>query len=132
MTDNHLSLFCLVDGEATPFSVEVDRTKTVDHLKQLIKAKKTPEFDDFPADKLTLWRVSISDDTLARHRVSTPNDTLSQHQVSVPDDNDDEQPILLDNWSEKKKLNATAKLSKVFDTELLEDTIHIIIRHPLR
>ncbi|KAH7055035.1 hypothetical protein BKA57DRAFT_489829 [Linnemannia elongata] len=120
MTDNRLSLFCLVDGEATPFSVEVDRTKTIDHLKDLIKAKKTPEFDDIAADKLTLWRVSISDDMLI-HR-----------HVSIPDDNDNEQPILLDNWSEKKKLKATAKVSKVFEAELLEDTIHIIVGRPLR
>ncbi|KFH72875.1 hypothetical protein MVEG_00100 [Podila verticillata NRRL 6337] len=58
MTNNHLTLLCLVDGEATSraFSVDIDRTKSVDHLKKLIKSEKTPRFDDVAADELTLWR----------------------------------------------------------------------------
>ncbi|KAG9064225.1 hypothetical protein KI688_003413 [Linnemannia hyalina] len=44
-------------------------------------------------------------------------------------DDDDEQPILLDKVSEKK-LKATTKLAKAFDTELPEDTIHIIVQRP--
>ena len=31
-------------------------------LKDAIKAKKAPEFDNFPADKLKLWKVEIPDD----------------------------------------------------------------------
>ena len=56
MTDNCLTLFCLVDGEATSqaFSVEIDHTKTVDGLKKLIKTEKAPRFDDVAADELTL------------------------------------------------------------------------------
>ncbi|KAI1315212.1 hypothetical protein EDD11_001100 [Mortierella claussenii] len=37
MTDNQYILFCLVGGEATPFSVDIDSSKTVDHLKVAIK-----------------------------------------------------------------------------------------------
>ncbi|KAG0039254.1 hypothetical protein BGZ89_007933, partial [Linnemannia elongata] len=106
MTDNLLTLFCLVDGDSVPFSVDIDASKTVDHLKDAIKTKKAPRFDDVAADELTLWRVSIRDD----------------------DDND--LPVLLDTVPEKKKLKATAKLSKVFDTELPDDTIHIIVQRP--
>ncbi|KAF9176489.1 hypothetical protein BGZ50_000554, partial [Haplosporangium sp. Z 11] len=51
MTDKLLTLFCLVDGEATPFSV--------DHLKNAIKLKKTNGFNDVDTDKLILWHVSI-------------------------------------------------------------------------
>ncbi|KAG0372990.1 hypothetical protein BGX24_012316 [Mortierella sp. AD032] len=40
-------------------------TKTVYHLKDLIKAKKAIDFQDVDANKLTLWRVSIPDDNLA-------------------------------------------------------------------
>ncbi|KAF8926352.1 hypothetical protein BGZ58_011269, partial [Dissophora ornata] len=85
MIDNHFTLFCLVDGEATSnvFSVEIDPTKTVGGLKKVIKAKMTPRFDDVAADELTPWCVSIPDD-----------DDV---------DDDDEQSILLDNVSEKKK-----------------------------
>jgi hypothetical protein len=32
-----LTLFCIVDGESTPFSVVIDVSKTVDHLKETIK-----------------------------------------------------------------------------------------------
>lgn len=56
MTDNHLTLFCPVDGEATSraFSVDIDRTKSVDRLKKLFKSEKTPRFDDVAADELAL------------------------------------------------------------------------------
>ncbi|KAK3834551.1 MAG: hypothetical protein J3R72DRAFT_494472 [Linnemannia gamsii] len=82
-------------------SAKIDPIKTVDHLKDLIKAKKTNDFQDVDADKLTLWRVSI------------------------PDDDDNDFPILFDSVPEKK-LKAT-KLTKVLDAELPEDTIHIIV-----
>ncbi|KAG0028112.1 hypothetical protein BGZ82_008616 [Podila clonocystis] len=108
-SNGNIILFCIVDGEphSRAFSVEIDPTKTVDHLKKLIKAEKTNDFSDIDADKLTLWKVSISDDG-----------------------DDDERLILFDRVSEKKKLKTTTKLSKVFDAELPNDTIHILVRHP--
>ncbi|KAG0195634.1 hypothetical protein BGX28_000948, partial [Mortierella sp. GBA30] len=110
MTDNHLTLFCLVDGEAmfNAFPVSTTTTTTIGELKKVIKAEKTPEFDDLAADKLTLWRVT----------------------VAIADDNE-ELPILLDNLREKKKLSpATRIFSKMFTEELPEETIHIIIQRP--
>ncbi|KAK5796982.1 hypothetical protein F5H01DRAFT_401214 [Linnemannia elongata] len=70
MNDNHLTLFCLVDGEATSnaFPVEIESTKTIGDLKGLIKTKKTNDFQD---------------------------------------------------------------LSMVFDADLPEDTIHVIVQRPL-
>ncbi|GJJ79277.1 hypothetical protein EMPS_11638 [Entomortierella parvispora] len=43
-------------------------------------------------------------------------------------------PIFINNIPEgdKKKLKATSKLSKVFATELPEDTIHIIVQRPVQ
>ncbi|KAI8344982.1 hypothetical protein B0O80DRAFT_476327, partial [Mortierella sp. GBAus27b] len=41
MTDNPLTLFCLVDGETTSFPVEIESTRTVGDLKKLIKAEQT-------------------------------------------------------------------------------------------
>jgi len=89
----------------------MDPTKTVDHLKNLIKTKKAPEFDDIAADKLTLWRVSIP----------------------IVDD-DDEPPILLDNVTDedKKRLGPAMRLSKVFSKDLPEEMIHIIVERPPR
>ncbi|KAF9089137.1 hypothetical protein BGX23_006905 [Mortierella sp. AD031] len=107
MTDNHLTLFCLVDGEATAnaFSIKIPLNDTVDDLKNFIKAKKTPEFDDIAADKLTLWCVS----------------------VAITDD-DEELPISLDSLNEKKKLGPATRLSKVFPEDLPDETINIIVQ----
>ncbi|KAF9951961.1 hypothetical protein BGZ70_000791 [Mortierella alpina] len=111
MTDNLLTLFCLVDGEATSnaFPVSASTTTTVGELKDLIKAKKAIDFQDVDADKLTLSRVNIP----------------------IIDD-DDETPIALDhvNKSDKKKLGPATRLSKVFPEELPEETVHIIIQRP--
>ncbi|KAG0059739.1 hypothetical protein BGZ89_000156 [Linnemannia elongata] len=111
MTNNPLTLFCLVDGEGTSnaFSVKIASTDTVDDLKEHIKTKKSPEFDDIAADKLTLWSVSIPDD-----------------------DDDDEIPIVLDNVNnkDKKKLRATRGLLEVFLDKPPKNTIHVIVQRP--
>ncbi|KAH7050407.1 hypothetical protein BKA57DRAFT_527951 [Linnemannia elongata] len=108
MTDN-LTLFCLVDGlpSSRTFEIEASATRTIAHLKDLIKTKQTPAFDDITVDQLSLWRVS----------------------VAVTDD-DNEAPILLDNLPMKKKLRATNKLRMVFDADFPEDTIHVIVQRP--
>ncbi|KAF9323098.1 hypothetical protein BG006_001763 [Podila minutissima] len=106
MSDNPLKLFCVVDGETTPFPITIDSTKTIGDLKDLIKAALTPQFDDITAKDLILWRVIDSDN------------------------NDDETPIFLDNQPNKEKLRATKKLFMVFDAELPEDTIHVIVKQP--
>ncbi|KAF9310238.1 hypothetical protein BG003_008776, partial [Podila horticola] len=61
MADIHHTLFCLVDGEATSnaFPIEIMPTKTIGHLKDLIKVKKPNDFRDIDANNLTLWRVTI-------------------------------------------------------------------------
>jgi hypothetical protein len=61
MPKTSITLFCLVKGETTAnaFSVRIKKNKLIGDLKKVIKAKKAPEFDHFPADKLKLWRVSI-------------------------------------------------------------------------
>jgi hypothetical protein len=112
MADSRLTLFCLVDGEATSnaFSIKIPSNDTVDDLKDLIKTKKTPEFDDIAADKLALWRVSIPD----------------------ADDVDDDLPVLLLNISDndKKKLKATRELSDVFNEKPAKRMIHILVQRP--
>ncbi|KAF8925641.1 hypothetical protein BGZ58_000631 [Dissophora ornata] len=99
MTDNHFTLFCLVDGESTSqaFSVEIDRSKTVGHLKKAIKAEKANNFHDVDADELTLWRVSISDDNHGssisidslddKTHLNNPRTLLSKLFPVSPDDN---------------------------------------------
>jgi len=111
MTDNLLTLFCLVDGEATSnaFSVKILSSDTVDDLKDLIKTKKAPRFDDVAADELTLWRVSIL--------ITRDNSEI---------------PILFNNIAkeEKEKLHPADDLSDIFDEKPPKKTIHIIVQRP--
>ena len=55
----NLNLFCLVDGESTSsaFSVKISTKDTVDDLKNHIKTKKSPRFDDIAVDELVLVQV---------------------------------------------------------------------------
>ncbi|KAF9943650.1 hypothetical protein BGZ65_000560, partial [Modicella reniformis] len=102
---------CLVEGESTSraFEIEVpEATTTVSNLRDEIKIKKSPEFDDIDAYKLNLWKVS----------------------VPVTDDNEG-QPAQLDTLHAEKLSRPTRKLSSVFSREdLPEDTIHIVVRRP--
>ncbi|GBB85990.1 hypothetical protein RclHR1_12420004 [Rhizophagus clarus] len=54
-----ITLLYLVKGNsiANAFSVKVSRDKPIDELKKTIKTEKAPEFDNFPADRLRLWKV---------------------------------------------------------------------------
>ncbi|KAF9344405.1 hypothetical protein BGX26_004416 [Mortierella sp. AD094] len=110
MTNNLLTLFCLVDGESTSFPVKIESTETIGGLKKAIKDENSIAFADVDAKMLSLWRVSIP----------------------VPEDDDNELPILLNNivTKDKKKLGPTTRLSKVFPAELPDETIHIIVQRP--
>ncbi|KAG0247919.1 hypothetical protein BG011_000730, partial [Mortierella polycephala] len=90
MTDNRMSLFCLVDGEATSNAFPVHQNSRPP--QGLIKARQSPDFDDIVAKSLSLWRVSIS----------------------LLDDDDDEMLLLLDTLTEKKKLRPATDLDEVF------------------
>jgi hypothetical protein len=59
-----ITLLCLVKGNtlANAFSVKISREEPISELKKAIKAEKAPEFDNFPADKLKPWKVTIPDD----------------------------------------------------------------------
>ncbi|KAF9949114.1 hypothetical protein BGZ65_007581 [Modicella reniformis] len=55
---NNLTIWCVVDGESTPFPVDIPAVRTVGHLKKEIKKEK-PNFFALDADKLALWKVSL-------------------------------------------------------------------------
>ncbi|KAF9377839.1 hypothetical protein CPC16_011612, partial [Podila verticillata] len=109
MTDNRMSLFCLVDGESASsvFPVKLFPDDSIGDLKKLIKTEKSPEFDDIPADKLTLWRISI------------PVVPLNKHK-----------PIVLNESESATELNPTDDISDVFEEKPPEKTIHIIVQRP--
>ncbi|KAF9922108.1 hypothetical protein BGZ67_010720, partial [Mortierella alpina] len=109
MTDNLLTLFCLVDGEATSnaFSVKVPLSDTVDDLKEVIKNKKPVDFEHVDANNLTLWRVA--------HPVIAAN----KHQ-----------PVLLNAIDSHTELDPTDDICDVFEQQPPKKTIHIIVQRP--
>ncbi|KAG0262392.1 hypothetical protein BG011_010189 [Mortierella polycephala] len=108
---NILNLFCLTSGElaSNAFPVAISSDETVDVLKDLIKAEKTPKFDDIAANKLTLWRVTIP----------------------IDEDEDDE-IITATSITTKRLLKGTGKISKVFGIEILEDSTRLATKRLLK
>ncbi|KAG0347172.1 hypothetical protein BG004_008328, partial [Podila humilis] len=107
MTGSLLTLFCVVDGEAVPFSVKVAPTDSVDDLKKAIKAQKTIDFSDVDADKLTLWLGSIP--------IPPPKE---------------QKPIFLDEAESPTELGPSDDISDVFVETPPKKTIHIIVQRP--
>ncbi|KAF9315924.1 hypothetical protein BGZ91_005661, partial [Linnemannia elongata] len=107
MDTKPLTLFCLVDGEATTnvFPVEIESTKTIGDLKELIKTEKTNDFSDFDAEKLTLWCVSNTAVNLSSF-------------------------IKVDAHGHKTQLNnPRTRLSKLFP-ESFDDNMYILVQRP--
>jgi hypothetical protein len=110
MTTNLRTLFCVVDGEDTPFSVKISSTDTVDDLKNLIvNGNQGPAFREVATKDLILWRVSIP--------VNAKGNA-----------------IILDNVAEidKEKMAPTDDVGEVFKETPPKKTIHIIIQVPQR
>ncbi|KAG0050077.1 hypothetical protein BGZ83_005162 [Gryganskiella cystojenkinii] len=107
MTGKIFRLFCLVDGEDTPFSVKMhaNENDTVDDLKVAIKLKKAPRFEDIASSELKLWNVLIPFN--------------SRDVSSLPKD-------------DNSKLKANEKLFSVFGTEKDEDNIRVFVWRPPR
>ncbi|KAF9367146.1 hypothetical protein CPB97_006237, partial [Podila verticillata] len=108
MTDN-FNFFCVVDGESTLFSVEIEPSKTIGDLKDAIKAKKANDFSDVDADKLTLWKVSIP--------VAPKKE---RKEISLAD------------VASKEELDETDDVSLVFKEPPPKKIIHIIVQRPLQ
>ncbi|KAF8470482.1 hypothetical protein DFH94DRAFT_637655 [Russula ochroleuca] len=79
-----LELNCLVLGQDIKriFPVKIDGTESIGTLKEFIKDKKKPQFDNVPADSLEIFKVSFPVDknlgaSLKRFRPEDGNDDLS-------------------------------------------------------
>ncbi|KAF9319579.1 hypothetical protein BG006_002966, partial [Podila minutissima] len=109
MTDNHRTLFCLVDGEtpSSAFPVEIELTKTIGDLKKLIKTEKTNSFHDVDANELTLWRVSV------------PIVAANKHK-----------PFILTEIDSATELDPTDDISDIFEETPPKKTIHVIVQRP--
>ncbi|GET55418.1 kinase-like domain-containing protein [Rhizophagus irregularis DAOM 181602=DAOM 197198] len=101
-----ITLLCLVKGNmtASAFPININKGQLVGYLKKVIKAEKAPEFDNFPADKLRLWKVMI------------------------PSDQDDQLRNLI--LQDSDELLAIRKISKYFPDSPPEKHIHVIVKLP--
>ena len=77
------TLLCFIPGGKSVFSVEIDKTKIVDQLKDAIKKKKTQTLANVEADDLILYRVAIDSNLDNKRRKTTLmhlSENLAQHE----------------------------------------------------
>ncbi|KAJ8584000.1 hypothetical protein M405DRAFT_747732 [Rhizopogon salebrosus TDB-379] len=98
------NLNCLVLGDDPShiFEIKIAPTESVSALKKVIKAEKTPQFDDVPADHLTLWKIDIN--------------LGEDEQLDLPDDAEELKPV--------------TPLSKVFLVTPEDEHLHIMVLRP--
>ena len=103
-----ITLFCLVyhdtdaGADEAPFAVKTNDEETLSELKDLIKAKKSPEFENLAANRLKLWKWNKSTDKI---------EGLNRNNV-------------LDS---RKKIRDVFK-----DDPAQEGRTHIIVKHPCK
>ncbi|RHZ89298.1 hypothetical protein Glove_16g200 [Diversispora epigaea] len=109
MSDN-IKFFCLVEGDSKEeaFEVEIEKKKSVSFLKEKIKEKLHPDFENVATKKIVLWKVNVpsGDDTME------VNVTLSDIQDKL------------------KLSNPTKIINEVFTENVTDDFIKIIIERP--
>jgi len=103
-----LRLFCYVLGDypSRVFPVNIDSSETIGDLKDAIKAKKSPIFNDVSADMLDLFKVSIAADDMFKNGTDG------------------------NKFEDTRSLRPTSKLSRVFPEPLLDDHIHVVVKPP--
>lgn len=84
----HLALNCVVLGDHSSrvFTIEIEGTKNVSALKELIKEKNKPAFDHVPAHAFEVYKVSLPvddglDTELSRFRPEDERDHLLSNAV---------------------------------------------------
>ncbi|KAK7455294.1 hypothetical protein VKT23_011167 [Stygiomarasmius scandens] len=100
-----LTLFCCLVGSNTPFPVDISGSRTVGHLKEIIKKKKPQDLKGMDADKLELFKVSLPSGRDLEKRVKDAIDNI-------------------------EPLDPTTKLAKIFFDEPPEETVHIAVKLP--
>jgi hypothetical protein len=101
----NLTLFVFVIGLERPFSVDIEQSKTVDHLKKAILKENPHDLKDIDARHLDLYKVDI------------------------PDDNDLEQ--MAPRAAREKLEVPSRKLSKIFTTAPAEEVVSILVEIPV-
>ncbi|THH10324.1 hypothetical protein EW145_g1403 [Phellinidium pouzarii] len=117
MSGKIITLFCYIyrrndePSHKRVFQVEIDNTKSVDKLKEVIKAKKPSVFGHVEADNLRLWNVEIP----------SKNNAVFKERLAAYIKNDHK----LD-----EDMTPSDELCDVFPDRLPKNSVHIIIREP--
>lgn len=108
MSEN-IELFCYVIGDEANdvFAIEISSSRSVAHLKDSIRDELKPRFDNIPANKLVLWKVSIPVD-----------DNLQQNVDSY-------------DFEENGNLMPVKRLSGLFPQPPNPEHVHILVRPPV-
>ncbi|KAF9424462.1 hypothetical protein BGZ76_003520 [Entomortierella beljakovae] len=104
MTTQKIKLFCILDGDSSAFEVKLEADDSIAVLKEAIKKKKEPGFDDIASDKLVLYQIAVPDQGI---------------QVNL-DKIDSSTPLI----------NGSDEISEVFGTSPAKKTIHVIVQRP--
>jgi Crinkler effector protein N-terminal domain len=100
------TVLCIVIGEDVPFSVEIEKSKIVSQLKDLIKEKRTDVFANIGSNLLDLYHVDIPD---------APKEDLMASMRAHPLDS-------------RGPLLATTRFTNIFPGTPKDDTIHFIVK----
>ncbi len=117
-------LFCWVIHTPTDqiFPVKVNHDDVWGTVKDAIKEKKKPEFDDIAADTLKLWKVRHSAISHVVAQLPIQKVTIGHSQCSLLESED-----FLKSVTTTKPLNPIGSLSMEFKAPLPDDHINIII-----
>ncbi|CAB4397952.1 unnamed protein product [Rhizophagus irregularis] len=113
-----ITLLCLVkeNALANAFPVDIEKDQLVGHLKDAIKLKKAPEFNNFPVDKFRLWKVSIP-----TKQPSAQLTTASKISVNIKNELDGVELSPVDDISEHFDDDSNKPIKK---------NLHIIVESP--
>ncbi|KAF9431634.1 hypothetical protein BGZ76_011904 [Entomortierella beljakovae] len=117
ITHRKIHLCCVIDGESTVFPIELLASDTIGALKKAIKEERRPLLDKIPADKLTLWHVSVP---------LSPEGYITINWLTDLFQSDEHK-----NKNPERLKNPARQISKVFSTTPPKNTLHIIIQRPL-
>ena len=69
-----ITLWCIARGSTTAFKVTAGTDNDLSDLRELIKEKRKPRFDEFAPDDLILWHVNVG-----QNAINTINDMLNDN-----------------------------------------------------
>ncbi|CAI2194958.1 18663_t:CDS:2, partial [Funneliformis geosporum] len=100
---------------AFPVDIDTNKVKTIGHLKDAIKEKLHPKFENVTANDIKLWKVDIS--------LEKENKKLELVNTKIN--------VNIKNELGGEELPPLSKISKHFPSQPADEHIHIIVQRPV-